>query len=148
MCAIVKTAGGAPLTGKNVTFTLSGVGSFVNADGTTRTSPQTVTTDANGVARILVASTQSGAQTITAAIDGKTDTGVVTYNAAASDLRHASSTSRPNSSTINSGQNQELTARVTDVFGNPVAGITVDFTETGGASVLQRHLLAERCDRA
>ncbi|MCU1587421.1 MAG: hypothetical protein JWN31_914, partial [Frankiales bacterium] len=133
VCALVKTAGGALLTGKDVTFTLTGVGSFVKADGTALASPQTVTTDASGVARILVASTKSGAQNITAAINGKSDSGVVTYNAAATTAARFIDLT-PNTSTLASGQNHELTATVTDVFGNPVSGITVDFTESGGGN--------------
>lgn len=133
ICALVKTAGGAPLAGKIVTFTLSGVGTFVRADGTPLVTPHQVTTDANGVARINVGSTQSGTQNITAAMDGKSDAAVITYNAATpSAARYIDLT--PNTSNIAPGQNRELTALVTDVFGNPVAGITVDFTESGPAS--------------
>jgi protocatechuate 3,4-dioxygenase beta subunit len=132
VCALVKTAGGVPLAGKTVTFTLSGVGSFVDAGGNLKSNPQTATTDANGVATVLVASTQSGAQTITASIDNASDSGVITYNAAKpASARNINLT--PNSSQISTG-NTELTAKVTDVFGNPVAGITVDFTESGPAA--------------
>ncbi|MCW2673870.1 MAG: hypothetical protein JWP14_2459, partial [Frankiales bacterium] len=133
VCALVKTAGGALLTGKNVTFTLTGVGSFAKADGTVLTSPQSVTTDQNGVATILVTSTKSGAQNLTAAINGKTDTGTVTYTAATvTDARNIDL--KPDTSTISAGTSKELTALVTDRFGNPVQGITVDFTETGAGS--------------
>ncbi|MCW2669021.1 MAG: hypothetical protein JWO27_918, partial [Frankiales bacterium] len=133
VCALVKTAGGALLTGKNVTFTLTGVGSFAKADGTALTSPQTVTTDQNGVATILVVSTKSGAQNLTATIDGKSDTGTVTYTAATvTDARNIDL--KPDTSTISAGKSQELTALVTDRFGNPVQGITVNFTETGAGS--------------
>ena len=82
VCALVKTAGGAPLAGKNVTFTLSGVGSFVKADGTALASPQTATTDAKAWRACSSPRPRSGTQTITAAIDGKSDAGVITYNAA------------------------------------------------------------------
>ncbi|MCW2544792.1 MAG: putative adhesin [Frankiales bacterium] len=133
VCALIKTAGGAPLAGKTVTFTLTGVGGFVKADGTVIGSTTTAVTDGSGVASVLVASTFSGDQNITATIDNKSDTGVITYNAAKPiSARFIDLT--PNTSNIAPGQNNELTAKVTDVFGNPVAGITVDFTETGGGA--------------
>ena len=133
VCALIKTAGGAPLAGKTVSFTLTGVGGFVKSDGTVIGASTTAVTNASGVASVLVASTLSGAQNITATIDNKSDTGVITYNAATpASARNIDLT--PNTGNITPGQNQELTARVTDVFGNPVAGITVDFTETGAGA--------------
>jgi hypothetical protein len=133
VCALVKTAGGAPLAGKTVTFTASGVGGFAKADGTALTSPQTAVTDGNGVAVIRVKSTKSGAQGLTAAIDGKSDAASITYTAATpAQARNISLA--PANGTIPAGPSKELTALVTDKFGNPVAGITVDFTETGAGS--------------
>jgi len=130
VCAVAKTAGGVLLAGKTVTFTLSGVGNFVSQDGkTVLTSPQTATTNAQGVATVYVQSTKSGAQNLTATIDGKSDTGTITYaSPAVADARNIDL--KPDTSTLNNGNNQ-LTALVTDRFGNPVSGIQVDFTENG-----------------
>lgn len=129
VCALVKLANGQPLGGKTVTFTLSGVGSFVSGT-TVLTSPQTAVTDSNGVAMVSVKSTQSGAQNLTAAIDGKSDAGVITYTSPlASEARNIDL--KPDTSNLVAGPNQELTSRVIDRFGNPVQGITVDFQETG-----------------
>jgi hypothetical protein len=133
VCAKATTAAGNTLAGKTVTFTLTGVGSFVSNDGknTALTSPQTAVIGPNGYATVYVESTKSGAQTITATIDGKSDTGTITYSSPlVSDARNVDL--KPDTGNLTNGSH-ELTALVTDQFGNPVSGVQVDFTETGPA---------------
>lgn len=126
VCATVRTASGNNvIAGETVTFTITGVGTFANGTKTT-----TAVTDAAGQATASATSTASGAQTITATAGGKSDTGTLTYAAPApSQARFIDL--KPDTSDVVAGQNVELTARVTDRFGNPVQGITVDFNENG-----------------
>jgi adhesin/invasin len=128
----VRDAQGNPVQNVPVTFAITGGG----GTGTGLTA----TTDVNGVARIggFTLGTTAGPNTITATATGVTGSAAFvitgTPGAAAS-------------GTIAGGNNQEVRAggalqvgpsvRVVDQFGNPVAGVTVNFVVTsGGASLL------------
>jgi hypothetical protein len=71
--ATVTDANGTPVQGVDVTFTLTGVGSFQTSTGTT-TAAQTVRTGADGKARVVTtaASNESGSQSVRADIASTT----------------------------------------------------------------------------
>ncbi len=130
VCASAMTAGGVVLEGHTITFTSTGPGHFADSAGADHTDLG-VTTDvvigANGYAEIWLHSTESGTQSVTAALDGQNDTGTKPWEALAArniDLEPETATNAP--ATVH-----EVTATVTDVFGNGVPGIVVTFTETG-----------------
>ncbi|MGZ8492520.1 MAG: beta strand repeat-containing protein [Gemmatirosa sp.] len=128
----VRDASGNPVQGVAVTFAITGGG----GTGTGLTA----TTDASGTARIggFTLGTTAGPNTITATaagVSGSTAFVITGTPGAAA------------TGTIAGGNNQEVRAgsalqvgpsvRVVDQFGNPVAGVTVNFVVTsGGASVL------------
>ena len=81
----------------------------------------------DGYAHIFLHSNQSGVQTVTATSGGASDSGTKTWAAGAAriiDLEPETATNPP-------GSVHQVTATVTDEFGNPVPGVVVTFTETG-----------------
>lgn len=130
VCALVQNVNGTPLAGTEVTFTINGVGTFVNADGSAGTQQTTAITDASGIARVSVRSDgEAGTQAITATAGNGSDTGTITYRPTAAQSRTITLT--PPLKRVESGSAVVLTATVTDRFGNPVQGATVTFSETG-----------------
>ncbi|HUP68558.1 MAG TPA: Ig-like domain-containing protein [Acidimicrobiales bacterium] len=131
VCATFKNAAGQVLLG-DVTFTSSGVGHFASSGSATHSdlaSPATVNTDPDGYARVYLHSTQTGTQTVTATAGGVSDTGTKAWVNAPADARVIDLT--PNTATNPPGTTHQVTATVTDRFGNPVAGILLNFSETG-----------------
>jgi adhesin/invasin len=125
LVVLVKDEDGDPMSGVAVTFTTSG-GATVGST--------TATTDANGKASTTVTyGTTSGTQTVTATAAGVSTPIVftLTANAAAS---AAVSVVSGNNQTGNagSGLTSPLVVMVTDQYGNPVSGATIDWTTTGG----------------
>src|SRR5215210_3355221 len=96
--------------------------------------PTSAVTDANGTASTgWMLGTTSGAQTATATVTGATP---VTFGAsalagAAAALEDAGGNEQTGE--INSALAEPLQARVTDEFGNPVAGVGVNWAATGAA---------------
>ena len=138
VCAVVKNATSPtaePLAGKTVTFTVSN-GQVDAHGGLTATSGTTyqAITDANGVAFADVTSTKSGVQTVTATADSATGTGTITYVSPAPTAAYTIALA-PATATVAPGASQKFTATVTDKFGNPVAGVTVGFTQSGPGSL-------------
>jgi adhesin/invasin len=132
VCAVVKNASSEPLAGDSVTFTVSN-GQVAAHSGLTTTSGTTyvATTDAAGVAFADVTSTKAGAQTVTAT-DTATGTNTVTYTAPVpADAYKVAAT--PATATIAPGGSQTFVATVTDVNGNPVAGVSVTYGLTAGS---------------
>ena len=143
----VTNGAGTPLSGVPVTF--------ATTDGTLSTSPVvrvaqnllpadsvaisqeatgaslTVSTDANGIAQVLLtASTTVGLTTVTADVQGFR-TGIDIFFAPGPSARVQLNAS-PN--TVNAGGTSTLTATVTDANGNAVPGETVMFTFSTNAS--------------
>ncbi|HVT21037.1 MAG TPA: Ig-like domain-containing protein [Mycobacteriales bacterium] len=135
VCAVVKNANNEALAGQAVTFTVNN-GQVDTHGNLSDTSTKTVqaTTDEAGVAFADVTSTTSGAQTVTATAGSATDSDTVTYKTAplASAYTIALSPADP---TVAPGGTQKFTATVTDKFGNPVAGVSVGFTQQGPGSL-------------
>lgn len=128
VCATVRTASGNNvLAGTPVTFTINGVGTFDNGQKTI-----TVNSDSEGIANTYATSTQSGTQNITVTAGNLSRNGSITYRQpTAQDAYNVDL--KPETSNQTAGKSIELTARVTDRFGNPVPGVDVSFTETGVA---------------
>jgi adhesin/invasin len=135
VCAVVKNANDEALAGQAVTFTVSN-GQVAAHGGLSDTSTKTVeaTTDEAGVAFADVTSTTSGAQTVTATAGSATDSDTITYKAASLASAYTIALS-PADPTVAPGGTQKFTATVTDKFGNPVAGISVGFTQQGPGSL-------------
>lgn len=122
----VTDQNGAAMSGVTVNFTASGGASLRSA---------TATTDASGQATdsVTIIGNVAGADTVTASVSGVTTSAIFTYTATAGAAAAV---------TVVSGNNQSATAgtalaasmvvKVTDQFGNPVSGATVDWTTTGG----------------
>jgi len=132
ICAHVETSGGQELQGHDVTFSSSGVGHFADdfGDHDDLGTSVTVQSDSNGDAFVILHSEDSGTQNVTATSDSASDSGTKTWTAA--DARNISLT--PETATNEPGTNHELTALVTDRFGNPRPGITVTWQRTGAGS--------------
>lgn len=131
VCASAKTSGGEVLEGHTITFTSTGPGHFGSSGAATHTDLGTTTQvviGANGYAEIFLHSTQSGTQTVTASLDGQSDSGTKPWQALTAP-RNIGAT--PEKATNAPGTVHAVTATVTDRLGNHVSGVIVTFTETG-----------------
>ncbi len=146
--AAFQTNAAAPTAGSQITFTITGVGR-VSAVGTnercsTATVPAaattlTVTADNNGLARACLFSQQVGRTNVTASSGNQTDTGTKDWTVNPNTARFiqlchgdiAGTTCDTAQSTNEPNDEHEMTARVTDRQGNPVANVPVQFRETG-----------------
>ncbi|MBI4729150.1 MAG: hypothetical protein HY775_06555 [Acidobacteria bacterium] len=127
-CASAKTTGGQILYGHSVTLTSSGVGGITDANGPApSTSSATAIIQPSGYAVFYLSSNVAGTQSLTAAVDGATDTGTETWTARTS--RRVDLT--PNTDSNGTGTQHIVTATVTDALGNGVAGIGVTFSLSG-----------------
>jgi hypothetical protein len=87
VCALVTNARNTVIAGHLVTFTISGVGNFVNADGSDGGKSTSAYSDASGIAHVVVRSDGgSGSQSITASLDSGTETGTITYTSTTAKL--------------------------------------------------------------
>jgi adhesin/invasin len=117
---------GKGLSGKAVTFAVGTGGGSLSAT--------TVTTDADGNASVnWTLGTVSGAQTVSAVVDGIGSVAFVA-NALAS-TPAAVTVSNGNQQVADAGATLEtpIVVTVLDEFGNPVPGVTVNFTPQAGA---------------
>jgi len=138
------------LAGAQITFTISGPGRIfaANANGNCATNAQpaagttvTVTADNNGYAFACLYSQQVGRTTVTASSGNpaQTATGTKDWTVSPSTARFiqlchgdiAGTTCDTAPATNEPGDEHEMTARVTDAQGNPVANVSVQFRETG-----------------
>ncbi|PWN07788.1 Ig-like domain-containing protein [Rhodohalobacter mucosus] len=122
---LVTDSGGNPVSG--VTVSVSEQGGYIFDGGTL-----SAVSDGSGVAAFsdLVINT-AGTYTLEFSSTGLTTVASTAFDvtaAAASDLAIASGNTQ--SARINQTLAQDLTVEVTDAFGNPVSGITVDFATT------------------
>lgn len=122
----VVDAGGVAVPNVQVTFAVTAGGGAV--------TPAAVTTDADGVARATswTLGQQVGAQRLTATAAGVTTPVVLTSTATAGAASSvAFSAGAGQSANVGTALATRPTARVTDQFGNPVAGATVAFATAG-----------------
>ncbi|HEX3706595.1 MAG TPA: Ig-like domain-containing protein [Mycobacteriales bacterium] len=131
VCVLVKNANGEVLAGKTVTFTVD-IGKIAGSAPVPAASTATyvTTTNIHGIATAFVNSTKSGTQTVTATADSASGSGTLTYALPTVDKARNIVVS-PTSATITAGGQQKFTWTVTDQFTNPVAGVTIDYTQTG-----------------
>jgi adhesin/invasin len=128
---IVRDANGNPVSGVAVTFAVTGGGG--SATGLT------ATTNAQGVATIggLTLGNTAGANTITASAAGVTGgaTFVITGTAGPAARGEIAG---GNTQSVRAGGTLQVgpSVRVVDQFGNPRAGVTVNFVVTGGGASL------------
>jgi len=150
--AAFQTNAQTPTPGAQITFTITGVGRIfavgANERCSTATTPAagttlTVTADANGIARACLFSQQVGRTTVTASSGNpaQTDTGTKDWTVSPATARFiqlchgdiAGTTCETANQTNEPNDEHEMTARVTDRQGNPVANVPVQFRETGPA---------------
>jgi Mg-chelatase subunit ChlD len=117
--ATVRDAFGNPVSGVTVQFTVTGANA---ASGT-------ATTDANGRATFCYTGTNAGLDTITAQAPATTARGVATKLYVPGPP--ATLVLTPPTATNTVDTQHCVTATVRDAFGNPVPGVTVQFTVTG-----------------
>jgi len=131
--ATVKDAGGNPVNGVTVTFTVPGGG----ASGTFAGGVNTATTNASGVAiaAVFTANTTAGAYAVTASVSGVASPANYSLtNLAGAAASIAATAGTPQSATINTAFAVQLQATVKDSFNNPVSGVTVTFTAPNSGS--------------
>lgn len=87
---------------------------------------------------LVTASGQYGTATVDAFIDGVVSAPVtiVVFTPVALSTPHAVALAQPFSSTLTVGESTPVQARVTNVYGNPIAGTTVSFTVSEGIGTL------------
>ncbi|MFC1875320.1 Ig-like domain-containing protein [Chloroflexota bacterium] len=120
LTATVTDQYGDPFPGAKIVWTIaSGPGSFVSTEATT---------DINGQARAVITSEEIGTTTVRATVSGASDTATKTWIAGDAELLVLT----PETATNPIGTTHELTATVTDMYGNPVSGITVTWTIESG----------------
>ncbi len=135
LVAVVKDAGGNPVSGVTVTFTAPGSG----ASGTFAGGVNTATTNASGIATsatFTANSTVGGPYSVTASVSGvgtPATFALTNTTGPAGSITVVSGT--PQSATISTAFAAPLVAVVKDAGGNPVSGVTVTFAAPGtGAS--------------
>jgi hypothetical protein len=128
--AMVKDAGGNPVSGVTVTFAVSGSG----ASGTFAGGVNTAVTDANGVATstTFTANGTGGSYTVTAMAGAAGPANFNLTNTTTAPAMIAATGGTPQSAAINTVFALPLQATVKDAGGNPVAGVTVTFTVIPG----------------
>ena len=134
--AEVRNASGTFLAGRQVTFTITGAGEFVDAAGTSLGKSTTTSTNSSGVATVRTRSTDAGTSTITAKAGSVTQSGVITYSNTVSDGRILTLT--PAKAVAGPGRVTRFDAKVTDRFGNPVKGIAIAWSEDGAGRFIER----------
>ncbi|MBY0490953.1 MAG: Ig-like domain-containing protein [Gemmatimonadaceae bacterium] len=132
----VVDAGGSPIANIAVSFAITGGGG-----STTPANPAVVTTNANGIAALTAwtLGATAGTNTLTATVNGLAGSPVAFT---AQGTIGAPATLAANSVTSQTATSGTAVAtapsvKVTDAFGNPVAGVAVTFTvATGGGAIV------------
>jgi adhesin/invasin len=133
---VVRTAGGNPITGVNVTFTLPGSAASATFPGNVRTFA--IATDASGLAgsSVLTATKTAGTFAPTARAAGIAGNQSFSLtNMAAAPAAVVSNGVGAQSATVNTAFAKAPSVRVTDINGNRVPNVPVTFTSpAAGAS--------------
>ena len=134
LVATVRDAGGNPVSGVTVTFTVSGTG----AGGTFAGGVNTAVTNAAGVATstVFTANGNAGSYTVNATAPGvATPAAFALTNTVGAPSSISATSGAGQSAQINTAFSAPLVATVRDAANNPVSGITVTFAAPGtGAS--------------
>jgi protocatechuate 3,4-dioxygenase beta subunit len=128
---------GLPVEGVEVTWTKTGPGAFTSADEDTVLLGLQTYSDVDGEAVVTTSSTVAGASIVTGTISNVltqcaaacTDASAKTWSVDGSAARFVDVS--PDTAVNGSGTVHTVTATATDIDGNPVEGVWVDFTETG-----------------
>lgn len=120
------------LTGSNAgeSLTVSGTGVFLSIDGGTVAKDKATKTAENAAVVIYVASNTTGAKTLTVTNGTVSKTVVVTFDKAAATAGYKV-TIGDLASQAQAGRAIDVSAVITDKFGNPVQGATVTLSSTG-----------------
>jgi len=120
------------LTGSNAgeKLTVSGTGVFLSIDGATATANSATKTAEAAAATIYVASNTTGAKTLTVTNGTVSKTVVVTFDKAAA-TAGKTITIGDLAVQAQAGRAVDVSAVITDQFGNPVQGATVTLTSSG-----------------
>jgi adhesin/invasin len=127
----VVDAGGVAVAGVQVSFAVSAGGGAV--------APAAATTDGDGVARVTswTLGQQAGAQSLTATAAGVATPLVLTSTATAGAAANLAFTAGAGqSANVGTALPTRPAVRVTDAFGNPVAGAAVQFTPGAGSGTV------------
>jgi hypothetical protein len=120
---VVKDVNGTPIAGVPVTYSISGLASAAIVKSAT-VDYTTTYTSSTGTASATVFAWAPGKLTVTATAGGKTATGYITFvGAAASGARVLTGKADTN----------VLSYKVVDRYGNPVEGVSIALSRTGGA---------------
>lgn len=128
------TSGSAPAGGVTVSFTLP-----VNSSGATL-SAATATTDSSGKAVVIyqpgtTSPTLTVQDTVQAAVGSATDTKAITRTGSAASAYGIAVTASPTTVPA-AGGSSVIKANVTNNLGTAISGVTVNFAQAGGTSVL------------
>jgi len=127
---IAKDSAGALVTGAPVTVTVSaGLHLLSSSTGLPVTS-RTIYPGTGGTVDFIVMATATGTHTITVTAGSVSKTAQVIFKNALTDARYVTLTSNA-SGTANALTLPSITAKVTDRWGNPVSGATLNVTHTG-----------------
>lgn len=120
-----------------VTFTIvSGPGRFTDATGESDLGREYITgDDSDGYNVAYLNSIETGDTVVEASTNGASDSGTKPWFAPAGTARNI--TLSPDDATKEPGAEHELTARVTDKFGNPVDDVIVSFSEDGAGRFVE-----------
>ena len=150
LCASAFQTNGAVNTNGDFTFTLTGPGQFTDATGTQNFGAsvgptQGIFIDQAGHAHTFIKSTTTGTTTVTATHGGQSDTGTKLWQNQPANARNvylchgetATATCEP-TATNAPGDDHELTVKVVDIYGNPVPGVAITWSETGPGTFLSQ----------
>ncbi|WP_157945220.1 Ig-like domain-containing protein, partial [Escherichia sp. MOD1-EC5189] len=113
---------------------LAGQTVSVTADNSTTVTP-TVTTQPDGTVEISVTSQTAGTSTVTASINSSSQSRDVTFIADVRTAKIADLVVTQDNAVADGAMANMLRARVTDAFGNALAGQTVSVSADNGAAV-------------
>jgi adhesin/invasin len=123
--ATARDASGRAIGNKNAVFTVSGSANQLSAT--------TIPTGPNGAAVLSLRSTKAEAKTVSVTIDGVAIAATANVAFVAGALDPAASTTAVAPESVTAGEAPvDVTATARDAHGNPIAGLDVTFSATGG----------------
>ena len=126
LAVLVKDAGGAPLAGVNVSFSITAGGGSV--------SPASRATNASGIAKTQrTLGPNAGTQTVNATAGSLAPAQFSAVSQISGAVNIANSTAGPLTDTVGTVRAESLAVLVTDQNATPISGITVNWSSAGGA---------------
>lgn len=121
----VTDASGNPLAGQNVYFTASN-GARIASSGITGN---------DGILQLILTSTTAGISTVTASVNGSSQSVDLTFIPDSSTAQIKTLTVKTDNAAADGNAQNEIQISVTDANNNPLAGQIVNFTATGGTLI-------------